>query len=164
MIGILDIQMGNLRSVSKAVYELGFDFVIIDSVKQFDDISHLILPGVGHFKAAMQALATHDFIEAIHQLVQSKRPFLGICLGMQLLATKGFEGGENQGLHLVAGEVKKFTQSELRVPHVGWNNVNFTQAHPVFADIKNNRDFYFVHSFHYEAQDNNNIYALTDYG
>ena len=163
VVGILDLQLGNLRSVANAVYEQGYDFVIVTDAAQLDDLSHLILPGVGHFQTAMQHFTQSGLLESVQAYVASKRPLLGICLGMQLFAALGHEGCLTQGLDFIPGAIVPFNQENLRVPHIGWNTVRFQREHPVFAQVKKDRDFYFVHSYHYQGEADY-IYATTDYG
>ena len=101
---------------------------------------------------------------AIRDFAAARKPFLGICLGMQLLAEQGAEGGDSPGLALIPGTVQRIPASGLRIPHVGWNEVKPQCEHPLFADIKPGRDFYFVHSFHFIAADQSHVLAVTDYG
>ena len=165
MIGILNIGMGNLSSVSNAVYEQGFDYSLVSSAADFDDLTHLIIPGVGHFSAAMQQIEKQDLLVPIKDFALNRQsPVLGICLGMQLLADQSEEGGQIPGLGLIPGVVKKFHNQELRVPHVGWNRVDISASHPVLEDIGNERDFYFVHSYFFQCQDSQHSLALTHYG
>jgi glutamine amidotransferase len=165
MIGILNLEIGNLRSVSQAVYELGYDISIVNSHKEFNDLTHLIIPGVGHFQTAINNLQQLNLVEAIHDFIALGKPTLGICLGMQLLASLRHEGGAVSGLDLIKGTVSKFEDNyALRVPHVGWNTVSFKRDHPVFKGVKNDRDFYFVHSYHFVCENEVNNYAVTEYG
>lgn len=165
MIGILDLQSCNLRSISNAVYEIGGDYLIVKQPNQISGISHLIIPGVGHFQSVMQACLRLNFVEPIREFVASGFPVLGICLGMQLLASVSEEGGAITGLDLIKGSVKKFSfNSHLPIPHVGWNAVNFLQQHPIFDKIPNQHDFYFVHSYHFVPDNIEHDYAKTEYG
>ncbi|MCW8833711.1 MAG: imidazole glycerol phosphate synthase subunit HisH [Colwellia sp.] len=165
MIGILNIGLGNVQSVYNAIYENGYDPVFINTPEQLADLSHFILPGVGNFNAVMKRLEQLGFVSAINDLIARGTPTLGICLGMQLLATTGVEGGEIKGLNAISAKVPAITPLQgLRVPHVGWNEVNFCQKHPVFEEIKDGRDFYFVHSYHVTCQHSKNVIATTDYG
>lgn len=162
-IGILDLTMCNIGSVFNAVYELGYDPVIVKTADEFDDLTHLILPGVGHFQEAMSRIKAKSLDIALKAFVQ-QRPLLGICLGMQLLVAVGTEGdGETAGLGFVPGRVERFSQTDLRVPHVGWNEVQFAKPHPIFEGVKDHRDFYFTHSYHVIC-DEANAYGLTPYG
>lgn len=164
MIGILDIGMGNLRSVQNAVYQNGFDPVVIHAAAEFDDLTHLILPGVGNFSAAMPEIETRALRQPILDFVASGRPLLGTCLGMQLLMGVGEEGGIHAGLGLIPGRVTRLRGDGLRVPHVGWNVLNMTRSHPIFESVKKGRDFYFVHSYAAVCEDENDLLGSTEYG
>jgi glutamine amidotransferase len=164
MIGILDIGMGNLRSVQNAVYHNGFDPVVVHAAAEFDDLTHLILPGVGNFSAAMPEINTRQLLKPILDFVARGRPMLGTCLGMQLLMEGGEEGGIHAGLGLIPGRVMRLTAEGLRVPHVGWNVLNMTRPHPIFEGIKKGRDFYFVHSYAVVCDDEDDLLGSTEYG
>ncbi|MCP3932289.1 MAG: imidazole glycerol phosphate synthase subunit HisH [Bacteroidetes bacterium] len=165
MIGILDISIGNLRSVYNAVDTMGYDVQIVSDKDEFDDLSHLIIPGVGSFFNAIQSIQLTNFREKVGSFTDSGRPVLGICLGMQLLSTTGYEGGEIEGLDLIPGHVEKFNlPKELFIPHVGWNTINFCKEHPVFHKVKNRIDCYFVHSYHFVCHEDSNCFGTTDYG
>lgn len=165
MIGILNIGLGNVQSVYNAIYENGFDPIFVDQPEMLIDLSHFILPGVGNYNAVTKKLNQLGFISAIDKLLARGTPTLGICLGMQLLATKGIEGGEINGLNAIKATVPKIKpKNNLRVPHVGWNEVNIKQTHPLFNEIKDQRDFYFVHSYHMKCSEPDNIIATTNYG
>ena len=164
MIGILDIGMGNLRSVHNAVYQNGFDPVIVKFDKDFDDLTHLILPGVGNFSAAMPEIENRGLRLSVLDFVDSGRPLLGTCLGMQLLMKRSEEGGVHDGLGLIPGEVIRLTGRNLRVPHVGWNILNIKSIHPIFEGIKKGCDFYFVHSYHVICEYQKDLLGSTEYG
>ena len=164
MIGVLNIGMGNLRSVENAVHQLGFDPVVVEHQNSFDDLTHLILPGVGNFSAAMPEIGTRQLMQPIMDFVASGRPLLGTCLGMQLLMGMGDEGGIHAGLGLIAGKVRRLQGEGLRVPHVGWNILNMTRSHPIFLGIKKGRDFYFVHSYAAVCEQEEDVWASTEYG
>lgn len=164
MIGILNIGLGNVQSVYNAIYENGYDPIFVDKPATLTELSHFILPGVGNFNAVMQCLQTQGFVKAINNLIANGTPTLGICLGMQLLATRGYEGGECNGLNAINANVPPISpKQDLRIPHVGWNEVKICQAHPILDEIKDLRDFYFVHSYHMQCQHSNNIVATTEY-
>lgn len=163
-IGVIDIGIGNLGSLRNALYSQGWDTLPIRTPDEFNEISHLILPGVGSFAAAMQRLRQSRLLEAIRDFAASGRPILGICLGMQLLAEFGSEGGETEGLGLVPGRVVPLAVSDLRLPHVGWNNAHQSRKHPVLDGIRDDVDFYFVHSYRFVAADTSAVIAQTEYG
>eukprot|EP01156_Anaeramoeba_ignava_P017848 Anaeramoba_ignava/a90155_52.p4 GENE.a90155_52~~a90155_52.p4 ORF type:complete len:198 (-),score=9.59 a90155_52:1235-1828(-) len=159
--------MGNLRSVQKAFKKLGSNAIITNDIDIIKDSSKIVLPGVGSFKDAMRHLEELNLIELLNNEVLSKRkPFLGICLGMQLIASKSYENGETDGLQWIDAEVVKFEfdEQKLKVPHVGWNNVNIKGNNPLYEGIEDNSDFYFVHSYHFKTEDENIISSITDYG
>lgn len=164
LIGILDLGMGNLSSVANAIYEQGFDYHWARTSSDFDDISHLIIPGVGHFGTAMAQIRERDLLSPLrHWALERKRPTLGICLGMQLFADFGAEGNSD-GIGFIPGTVSELDVRPLRIPHVGWNTVRFRHSHPVLENIKPDRDFYFVHSFAFHVSDDSTILATTEYG
>ena len=165
MIGILDNGMGNLRSVWNAVYGLGYDPALVENDTSMDDLTHLILPGVGHFGSAIRNLEQTGRDATIREFAASGRPVLGICLGMQLPAGRGTEGGDFEGLGLIPGVVEAMPGGDgLRLPHVGWNSVHVRHEHPVFRSLKPNRDFYFVHAYHMICERDDDWLAETDYG
>ena len=164
MIAIIDYGMGNLRSVQKAFEFLGYDAIVTSESAKIDDASHVILPGVGAFGDAMQALNKKGFVETIQKQVKKGKPFLGICLGMQLIFDKSYEHGEFEGLKIINGEVKKFElPSEYKVPHMGWNKIDVKQG-DIFDMEDKDQYVYFVHSFYCDPSDNNLTAATADYG
>lgn len=164
MIGVLDYGMGNLHSVTNALDFLGCENLIVEDELDFKRISRLIIPGVGSFAAAMDNLKKKGYIEPILDFAASNKPILGICLGMQLLATKGTEPHEMKGLGLLPGSVERFNKLDLQVPHMGWNGIQLKHRHPIFNEVKLSADFYFVHSFHYVLDESDVIIATTEYG
>lgn len=162
-IGILNIGMGNLRSVSNAVDQLGFDARLVDGPALLADASHLIIPGVGSFHTAMRRMRERGFVEPIQDFVSSGRPVLGLCLGMQLLASHGEEGDETAGLDLVPGCVARLNGA-VAVPHVGWNSMALQRTHQVTRNVRTGVDFYFVHSFHFIPAAAEDVLGSTDYG
>ncbi len=165
MIGIVDYGMGNLGSVANALDYLGHAPRLLARAEEIPEASHLILPGVGSYAAAMANLARAHLVAAIRDHIAEGKPFLGICLGMQLLSTTGAEHGPTAGLDVIPGEVVPLeARPELKIPHVGWNNVDLKRKHPVFAGIKTHIDFYFVHSFHFRAADAADVLGTTPYG
>ena len=146
MIAIVDYGMGNLRSVQKAFEYVGQNAVITDKAKDLQDASHIVLPGVGAFKDAINALDNSGLSGILKSEIAKGKPFLGICLGMQMLFDKSYEDGEYQGLGLIRGEVKRF-EVDLKIPHIGWNELIIKKRTPLFDGIED-RNFYFVHSYH----------------
>ena len=164
-IGIVDIGIGNLGSLRNALYNEGWDTVSVSAEDDFTDLTHLILPGVGAFYAAMDRLGQSGLIEPIRRFAAQGRPMLGICLGMQILAESGTEGGDVPGLGLIPGQVVRIVPGDdLRLPHVGWNNAMQMAKHPLLVGIRNDVDFYFVHSYRFLAAKTENVLAKTDYG
>ncbi|MFH1800834.1 MAG: imidazole glycerol phosphate synthase subunit HisH [Candidatus Omnitrophota bacterium] len=161
-IGIIDYGMGNIKSVYNALHYFGEDAKIVFSEKDFKDCSHLILPGVGAFPQAMRNLSERDMIRPIKAHVDAGKPFLGICLGMQLLADKGEEMEVVPGLGIVPGHVRRL-DVKLHIPHVGWNNLIVKKEHPVFEGMKSGVDFYFVHSYYFHCADSSNLLATAEY-
>lgn len=163
MIGIVDYGRGNLRSVEKALEKVGFEAVIMASPNELSKVKGLILPGVGAFADAMEALKIGGWIEPLIQFARSGRPFLGICLGMQILFEVGEEHGEYAGLGLLAGRVVRFPAGR-KVPHMGWNSLELEQSSRLLEGIPNESYFYFVHSYYAEPADKGDIIATSDYG
>ncbi len=162
MIAIVNYGMGNLASVKKALTFLNIPCEITNDPNVLDEATHILLPGVGSFKKAMQNLNDCKLIPSLkHQVQTQKKPFLGICLGMQLLAEKGFEDGETEGLGLIEGDVVLFPESDMPATHIGWNNINILDQ-PLFKDIKDN-NFYFVHSYYFKTKRNEDIAATVEY-
>lgn len=165
MIGVLDLDLGNLRSVTNAVYSLGFDFRVLRDLRDIDDISHLIIPGVGAYPAVMGKVRERGLAEGIRKVAAEGRPLLGICLGMQILSTWGEEHGETEGLGLIPGRVKLLRpEGGLPVPHVGWNGIEFRRVHPLLRGVKAGVDFYFVHSYQFFCERDEDLLGETDYG
>lgn len=165
MIAILDISIGNINSIYNAIYECGFDPIVIQEASELDEASHLIFPGVGHFSAASALLAEKNLFAPLKKFVGSGRPFLGICLGMQLLADYSLEGKKSTGLGFIRGSVNRLDDSSgQRIPHVGWNNIVCKREHPILANIKKNCDFYYTHSYAMICENEEDVIAETEYG
>lgn len=163
-VGIIDVGIGNLGSLRSAVLSQGWDITLVSRESDMEEVSHLLLPGVGAFAAAMHRLGTAGLIDPIREFAASGRPMMGICLGMQLLAEWGNEGGRVPGLGLVPGEVAALQARNLRIPHVGWNEVHQMRRHPILEGIRSDVDFYFVHSFAFRAGATEFVLAETEYG
>lgn len=163
MIGIVDCGTSNLRSVENVFTFLGSESTITGDPALLDRCDRLVLPGVGTFAHAMTNLKSSGLDQAIREFSASGRPVLGICLGMQLLADLGTEPSETSGLGLIPGKIVKL-EADVRLPHVGWNTVNKTQEHPLLKGVKAGVDFYFVHSYYFQAADESHVLAQADYG
>jgi len=163
---IVDYDMGNTDSIFKAVELCGGKPTISRNKYDFENSSHIILPGVGSFSAAMENIQKYG-IDLIlkEEVIEQNKFLLGICLGMQIMATFGHEGGTTKGLNLIEGEVKILQpiDSSSRIPHIGWNEVIFKKNHPLFNEIKPATDFYFVHSYHFICKNENDSLAFTPY-
>jgi len=163
VIGIVDYGRGNLRSVEKALEKVGFAAKIMTSPEELSGVDGLILPGVGAFADAMEALEQGGWTLPIIQFARSGRPFLGICLGMQVLFEVGEEHGEHAGLGLLPGRVVKFPPGG-KVPHMGWNSLSLEQPCRLLEGIPNESYFYFVHSYYAQPDEKTDIVATSDYG
>lgn len=163
MIAIVDYGMGNLRSVQKAFEYLGIDARIGSDRALLADASHIVLPGVGAFADAAEALRRAGLDEELKRQIASGKPFLGICLGMQLLFDRSFEDGEHEGLSLVPGEVVRFDVKDLKVPHIGWNTVRVVKETPLFKGAED-LCFYFVHSYHAASVAPDCVETVCEYG
>lgn len=165
MIVIVDYGMGNLRSVQKGFEKIGGQARISRDIQEISGADHLVLPGVGAFPECMRNLARLNLIDSIREFIASGRPFLGICLGLQLLFDESDEFGVHAGFKVVHGRVKGFDRREgLKIPHMGWNQVFFRKQCPIFDGIKDSSFFYFVHSFYVAADDPTDVAAETEYG
>ncbi len=167
MIGIVDYNMGNLASVQNAFAKLGEVTVVESDPSKFKEYDKLILPGVGAFGDAMEHLRERNMIEALREYADSGKYMLGICLGMQLLFENSEEFGEHEGLGLIKGNVIHFDASKfeenMKIPHMGWNRM-FTKEHPLFENLDEEHYLYFVHSYHVNCLNKEDIIGRTDYG
>ncbi len=165
-VAIIDYEMGNLRSVQKAFETIGCSATITRSPQVIDDASHVVLPGVGAFGDCMRNLSKFGLTPSVRKTIQSGKPFLGICLGLQLLFTKSEEFGEHKGLDILEGRVVRFcsTDKSMKVPHMGWNQIRFTGPTPLFKGIPDGSYVYFVHSYYVEPDDKTLISTTTNYG
>jgi imidazole glycerol-phosphate synthase subunit HisH len=160
MIVIVDYQMGNLRSVQKAFERVGFSATISSDPARITQAEKLVLPGVGAFGDAMAELRQRDLIDPVCEVIRSGRPFLGICLGLQLLFDVSYEGGEHQGLGILPGKVLRFELPEAyKVPHMGWNQALLRRRAPILSGIDEGTHFYFVHSY-YAVPDDPDVVAI----
>lgn len=163
MIAIIDYGMGNVLSVQKALNKIGVDNIVTSDSDEIDKCSHIILPGVGSFNKAMENLHAKDLVNILRKEVQeNKKPILGICLGMQLLAEHGYENGVTDGLAFIEGSVIEIPSNNLPVPHIGWNEVTI-KSNKYFDNVYDH-NFYFVHSYYLEAKNESDIAATVNYG
>lgn len=162
-IAIIDYGVGNLRSVEKAFTSQDIEAVVTSDEKILRSADKLVLPGVGAFKACMDGLKARGFDELVLDAAKAGKPIIGLCVGLQMMFDEGHEFGVHKGLGLMPGRVVKFPE-KLRVPHIGWNQVEFKRDHKVFTDLPSQTFFYFVHSFYVESADPNCVLGETDYG
>jgi len=163
MIAIIDYGMGNLRSVEKGFLKVGVDAKVVTDPRSVNDAEAIVLPGVGAFRDCMKNLDQMKLIEPILKSVRNGKPYLGICLGLQMLFTESEEFGVYKGLDVLKGKVVRF-QVDLKVPHMGWNTVRLLKKPPIFDGIKDGSYFYFVHSYYVAPDDEGIIAGITDYG
>ncbi len=164
-VGIVDYGMGNLGSVRNAFEYLGAKTTLVSDSDSLKVADILVLPGVGAFGQAMQHLRSMEILDALNeQVCERKKPFLGICLGMQLLAESSSEHGFHKGFGWIPGRVCRIERETLRVPHVGWNELNIRPGDPLYAGFQKPVSVYFVHSYWFESSDPASVKAFTDYG
>lgn len=163
IIAIIDYGAGNLRSVVNAITRLGYQPKITSSPGEVLNAQAVILPGVGAAGDTMQNLKKSGMVASIAQFIAEKRPFLGVCIGLQILFSCTEEGGGHECLGIIPGRVRKLPAG-LKIPHMGWNQVKQRVAHPLFAGIPDGANFYFVHSYYAEPEDSSLVAGETDYG
>jgi glutamine amidotransferase len=171
MIAIIDYDMGNLRSVEKALERVGAEAVITRSPGVIDDASHVVLPGVGAFGECMRKLEGYGLTEPVVRSIESGKPFLGICLGLQLLFEESEEFGSSKGLGQIKGRVVRFPAPSpsgggeaLKIPHMGWNSIRINKPSPLLAGVPEGSFFYFVHSYYAVTEDKSLDLTTTGYG
>lgn len=170
MITIIDYEMGNLRSVEKAFEKLGYAARVSNNPKDLLTTDKIVLPGVGAFRDCINNLHAGGFVEPLLQHVEAGKPLLGICVGMQMLFDESEEFGFHQGLGLVPGRVVRFPAGmkeggeRLKVPHMGWNNIQIKQPAPIFEDTADGSFVYFVHSYYCAADNSSDVAATCRYG
>ncbi len=166
MITIVDYQMGNLRSVQKGIEHVGGAAKISSDPSEIRDAEKLILPGVGAFGDAMVEINRRSLADPIRDFANSGRPFLGICLGLQLLFEKGYEHGEHEGLGILKGDVVRFElpDKSLKVPHMGWNTVTKKTSPSILSGTTDDTHYYFVHSYYVRPSDPNVVALTCNYG
>ncbi|MBI9018766.1 MAG: imidazole glycerol phosphate synthase subunit HisH [Phycisphaerae bacterium] len=167
-ISIIDYGMGNLHSVVKALGRVGADAVIIDKAEDIIKADKIVLPGVGAFRDAIATLQEKDMVEPIKEVVASGKPFIGICLGFQMLFDVGYEDGCYDGLGIIGGTVEKFefgdNPKNLKVPHMGWNSLKICGEQPLFKGIEDESFVYFVHSYYVKPSDDAVAATKTTHG
>lgn len=164
MIAIIDYDAGNLKSVEKALIYLGEDVIVSRNKEEILSADAVILPGVGSFGDAMSKLKTYDLVDIIKEVAKRNIPFLGICLGLQLLFERSDETPGVEGLGILKGEILRIPDKEgLKIPHIGWNSIDLTGNGRLFEGIDNQSDVYFVHSYYLKAEDENIVKASTEY-
>ena len=166
---IIDYGMGNLRSVQKAIERVGFDAPITDDADTVRKADKIVLPGVGAFADAINALHNRGLVDPIKESVGAGTPFLGICLGLQMLFDESFEDGRHRGLGILAGTVEKFEPAppgrpRLKVPHMGWNQIDIKSPAPILDGVPNGVHMYFVHSYYVKPSDPEVVATETEYG
>lgn len=165
MIAIIDYDAGNIKSVEKAMISLGEEIVITRDARTILSADGVILPGVGAFGDAMEKLHAYGLVEVIRKCVDKGTPFLGICLGLQLLFESSEESPGVEGLHILDGKILRIPDAQgLKIPHIGWNDLCFPNEGRLFKGLPENSYVYFVHSYYLEAADPNIVTATTEYG
>jgi glutamine amidotransferase len=169
MVTIIDYGMGNLRSVQKGFEKVGVDAILTASKDDVMRANKIVLPGVGAFRDCMDNLKKFDLIDVIKEHIDSGKPYLGLCLGLQVLFSESEEFGITKGLDVIKGRVVKFPEDEfkakkLKIPHMGWNAVRIQKETPILDDIADGTYFYFVHSFYVKPDDDDVIATSTEYG
>lgn len=165
MIAIIDYDAGNIKSVEKALQFLGQDVKITDCPQEILAADKVILPGVGAFGDAMENLKRRELDQVIHQVVERGTPFLGICLGLQLLFERSDEAPGIEGLGILPGEILRIPAAEgLKIPHVGWNSLHLENNGSLFKNIEEQAYVYFVHSYYLKAEEESCVKASTEYG
>lgn len=162
MIAIIDYGAGNLKSVARAVDRLGYEYEVTSNPFSVGRADTVILPGVGAAGDTMESLKALGMVEPVRDTIACGKPFLGICLGLQVLLSESEEGGRQQCLDLIPGVVRRLPKG-LKVPHMGWNQVKQRLSHPVFAGIPDGADFYFVHSYYVDPIDAAAVAGETEY-
>jgi glutamine amidotransferase len=165
-IGVIDYGMGNLRSVVNAFGAVGASASVVRSPEELADYSGVVLPGVGAFKDGMTRLRSRGWIDPLeHEVLEKRKPFLGLCLGMQLMASRGNEHGDEEGLGWVPGRVARLSvDPSMKIPHVGWNDVMIVRDGRLFRGMGESDIFYFLHSYHMHPHDEGVLVAKCSYG
>ncbi len=156
--------MGNLRSVEKGFARVGAEAIVTSDEKDIEKARAIVLPGVGAFRDCMANLKNLKLLDPILKAIEQGKPYLGICLGLQILFSESEEFGHSEGLGIVKGVVKRFPPSDLKIPHMGWNTIRYVRRPPIMASIEDGSFFYFVHSYYVSPDDSTVIATTTDYG
>ena len=164
MITVIDYGSGNLRSVEKGFLKAGFDVKVTNRPEDVQNAEAIVLPGVGAFKDCMQELTNLGMTDVLIEAIKKGTPYLGICLGLQILFSESVEFGSTKGLGIFKGKVVKFESDELKIPQMGWNQLNIKNNTPLFNEIPDKSYFYFVHSYYVVPEDESIISTTTDYG
>ena len=164
MIAIVDYGMGNLRSVEKGFLKVDIDVVVTNKPEIIEKADGIVLPGVGAFKDCMRELSNLRLTDAIVNAIRNGKPYLGICLGLQVLFSESEEFGRCRGLDIFKGKVVRFLDSNLKIPHMGWNEIKIEKNNPLLDGILDKSYLYFVHSFYVMPEDDSIISTTTDYG
>ena len=164
-VGIINIGISNIKSIYSAIDFLGYNVKLISKEKDFQSVSHLILPGVGSFPSAMEGLKNSNLLDSIGSYNKAGKYILGICLGMQILSDLGYENGITNGLGLINGKVEIIKpKNGFFLPHIGWNSISIQKKDKIFNQINDNADYYFVHSYCFKPLKKDNILSYSHYG
>jgi glutamine amidotransferase len=164
MIAIINYGVGNLRSVEKAFEAVGAEAVVTSDAGAIREAEKVVLPGVGAFGECARSLRESGLDELVLEAAEVSKPVLGLCVGLQLMFDEGYEFGVHKGLSLMRGRVVRFPDSGPRVPQIGWNQIEDIKPHPLISGLDTGTYFYFVHSYHVEADDAEDVIATTEYG
>ncbi|MEF9437474.1 MAG: imidazole glycerol phosphate synthase subunit HisH [Candidatus Mariimomonas ferrooxydans] len=164
MIAIIDYGMGNLRSVEKGFLKVGIETTVTSKPEVIEKADGVVLPGVGAFRDCMKELKDLKLIDAVVATIKNNKPYLGICLGLQVLFSESEEFGRCKGLDIFRGRVIRFPEKALKVPHMGWNQVKIKKNNPLLNGIPDKTYFYFVHSFCIVPEDDSIVSSTTEYG
>jgi len=162
---ILDYGSGNIQSVFNIFLTITNNVIISNKAHDISSATHIVLPGVGAFGSSMKKIKAKIPLDILEkEVLCNKKPFLGICVGMQVLANKGFEFSEHNGLGWIEGKIEKLDSGKLPLPHIGWNNIKIINNNPILSKFKDSQDFYFVHSYIFKENNTDNVLAKTEYG
>jgi len=164
MIAIIDYGMGNLRSVEKGFLKVGADVRVTNRPDDVENADGVVLPGVGAFRDCMRELTDLNLVDPLVNVIREGKPYLGICLGLQVLFSESEEFGRCSGLDIFTGKVVRFENGDLKIPQMGWNEINIKKDNPLLAGIPDKSYFYFVHSYYVAPEDSSLNLTTTDYG